>query len=147
MATGTDHVVLAAAPPATAIPAFLDDWSQTWPGLLVDAHGEGFAPWMQVRFIPLSDHGEILVARDRAVDLAWDEHSYDLPCQDEGRTVGVQATLSPAWRPGSGSSAVGDGRFILRAAACNRRGKLGRSRAVEGGDDRERAVVRGDRSG
>jgi hypothetical protein len=84
MTTGTDDLILTASPPAAAIPAFLDDWSRTWPELLVDAHDEGFVPWVRVRTVPLSDQGDILVVRDLAMDLAWAEHGYDLPGQDEG---------------------------------------------------------------
>lgn len=84
MITGSDSVILTAVPPAPAIRRFLDRWLEVWPDMRADLHGDGFAPWSQLRDLELPGTGEVLVAKDQAMQEAWDEHGYDLPGVDEG---------------------------------------------------------------
>ena len=84
MITGSDYVILTAVSPAPAIRRFLDRWLEVWPDLRADLHGEGFAPWPELRDLDFPETGEVLVAKDQAMQEAWDEHGYDLPGVDEG---------------------------------------------------------------
>lgn len=84
MITGSDHVILTAVPPAPAIRRLLDRRLEAWPDMRVDLHGDGFAAWSQLRELDLPEAGEVLVARDQAMEEAWDEHGYDLPGKEEG---------------------------------------------------------------
>jgi hypothetical protein len=84
MITGSDSVILTAVPPAPAIRRFLDRWLEVWPDMRADLHGDGFAPWSQLRELELPETGEVLVAKNQAMQDAWDEHGYELPGVDEG---------------------------------------------------------------
>ena len=84
MITGSDSVILTAVSPAPAIRRFLDRWLEAWPDMRADLHGDGFAPWSQLRDLELPETGEVLVAKDQAMQDAWDEHGYELPGVDEG---------------------------------------------------------------
>jgi hypothetical protein len=87
MISGADNVLVVAGHGGTAVVRFLDGWAQRWPGMRVALDGpEVYADggWPDVRDQVAADRGEILVARDKDMDVAWEEHGYDIPGEPEG---------------------------------------------------------------
>jgi hypothetical protein len=87
MITGFDTVLVSASPVGPAISGFLDGWCQRWPSMHVAVtgqHDSQFLEWpVARREIPVQ-RGEILVAKDIEMVMAWDEHGYEVPDAPEG---------------------------------------------------------------
>ncbi len=90
MISGADNVLVIAGPGGAPVVRFLDGWAQRWPAMHVALDGpEVYADggWPDVRDQVAADAGEILVARDKEMDAAWEEHGYDIPGEPEGPFV------------------------------------------------------------
>ncbi|MFF5083983.1 hypothetical protein ACFY36_43610 [Actinoplanes sp. NPDC000266] len=96
MITGYDRVVIARAPAGDAVRAMVDLVHLTWPSMLVGLDGP-LLPWARVRGGVQPGAGEVLVARDAAMDHHWDEAGYSLMDDGEGPfAVFYQPAAQPA---------------------------------------------------
>jgi hypothetical protein len=87
MISGADSVLVIAGHGGPAAVRFLDEWAQRWPAMRVALDGpEVYADggWPEVRDQVAPDAAEILVARDKDMNAAWEEHGYDIPGDPEG---------------------------------------------------------------
>jgi hypothetical protein len=112
MITGYDSVVIAKSPAGPGVRAMVDGLHARWPDMVValggkDAESIGpFMPWRQARAAVPAEAGELYVARDAAMERAWDDVGYSLMEGGEGpfavlyrpapkRTVAIQLDEEP----------------------------------------------------
>jgi hypothetical protein len=87
MITGFDTVLVGAGPVGPKVARLLDLWARRWPVMRVTVagqHDSQFVEWATARPEIPAQHGEILVARDVEMVVAWDEHGYEIPDSAEG---------------------------------------------------------------
>ena len=87
MGSGVDQVIISPASPVVALRRFLDGWGARWPDMRTAVGGvlgSEFFRWHDVRPALPDGQGEILVARDAAMNDTWDEHGYRLLPEGEG---------------------------------------------------------------
>jgi hypothetical protein len=84
--SGSDTVLVCCGNACESIDRFLDARLLDWPGMRVSISGVvggRFGRWDQHRF-RLPSEGEILVARDEAMEAAWDNEGYIVDPEGEG---------------------------------------------------------------
>jgi hypothetical protein len=84
--SGVDQVIISPASPV-ALRRFLDGWGARWPDMRTAVGGvlgSEFFRWHDIRPALPDERGEILVARDAAMNDDWDEHGYRLGSRGEG---------------------------------------------------------------
>ncbi|HEX5115506.1 MAG TPA: hypothetical protein VFW65_09960 [Pseudonocardiaceae bacterium] len=85
--SGVDRVIISPGSPVVALRRFLDGWGARWPDMRTAVDGvlgSEFFRWHDVRPALPDGQGEILVARDAAMNDDWDEHGYRLLPEGEG---------------------------------------------------------------
>jgi hypothetical protein len=85
--TGHDTVFVAGGQVDRAIQAMLDDRYHRWPEMVAAIGGvatDGFQPWPTVREALPAGEGEVLIARDTAMEQHWDDLGYSLIEDAEG---------------------------------------------------------------
>ncbi|GAA2904544.1 hypothetical protein Acy02nite_60300 [Actinoplanes cyaneus] len=87
MISGHDLVLVVAGDAGPVVRGFLDGWAARWPQMRVAAGAEavnGFGSWPERAAQVPAGTGEVLVARDTAMESGWDDRGYAPDRRGEG---------------------------------------------------------------
>lgn len=132
MISGFDTVFVARGPVTQPVSRLLDKWLTRWPALRTSVEGRAgdeFCPWNPKALTLSADRVHILVARDREMEVEWDNRGYALDSLGEGpfsiayepcgwKTLGARLLEDPYSREGFGfvpyeATVVGAGLYMV----------------------------------